>query len=94
MRTLSTVTNKLAPLDSIGWEDAMEETTPETADEIPDVNQEIVKKKPGRPKLYPGRFQSVRGTLQKILSLDFDVFSSWNNLRDKATHECNDLDLP
>ena len=38
----------------------MEETTPETVDKISDANEEIVKKKPGRPRFL--------GTSPNILS--------------------------
>ena len=41
----------------------MEETTPETAGNIFDASEEIVKKKSGGPRLYPEGFQSVRSAL-------------------------------
>ena len=65
----------------------MEETTLETVDKTSDASQEIAKKKPGRPRLHPTGFQSVRSTLQKTVRLDFDVFSLWNHLKTATSGE-------
>ena len=73
--------NKVAATLFVSYKAAMERTPEIFVEKGIEIDKESEQNSRGRPQLYAGGFQSVRGTLEKSLRLDFDVFNRWNYLK-------------